>query len=351
MKRIVIIFMILVMATSLSADKRGVLEEVNKPDNITVHKDKLYVMEGAIVLIYNLRNLKLIRKFGRKGEGPGELKVIPGRDYNRVNIRDEYILTESVDKIIFFTHEGKMIREMRKGGLQLAKTQPVGKNYVSYKIFADPNTRLAIGQVILVDAEFKEKKVLFSQPFIQQGGPPNIKIDMIMDFTHFQVYKDEIYIDESPKGMVVEVFDSEGKKLREIKKDTTKIKVTGKDKEYILNRLKNDPNTKAQGGWDVIRQIIKPQWAEYFPAIQSLEVSSDRIYLQTSHLKNGKEEYVVLDLQGKELKRVFIPRFENIPLLAEILGAKLQTIKNNKLYYVIENEDDETWEFHVEEIK
>jgi len=351
MKKGIIIFMILLLVTSLSAEKRGILEEVIKPDNITVHKDKLYIMEGATVLIYNLKTLELIRKFGKSGEGPGELKVIPGRFYNRVNIRKEYILTESVDKIIFFTHEGKMIRETRKGALQVAKTQPVGKNYVALKIYGDPDTRLAMNSVVLLDSEFKEKKVLFAQRFIQQGGAPNIKIDMVMDFIQFQVYKDKIYVDESPKGMVVEVFDSEGNKIKEIKKDHTKLKVTAKDKEYILNRLKNDPNTRAQGGWDVIKNIIKPVWAKFFPAIQSLEVSSDRIYLQTFNLKNGKEEYVVLDLDGNELKRVFIPKFENVPLLAEILGASLQTIKNNKLYYVQENEDDESWEFDVEKIK
>jgi len=351
MKKVILILIILFLIMSLSARKLGVLKEVLKPDNITVYKDKLYVMEGATVLIYKLPDLELIRKFGKVGEGPGELKVITGQFYNRVNLRNKYILTESVDKIIFFTHEGKLIREMRKGGLRVAKTQPVGKNYVALRIHADPETRLTLNSVVVLDSEFKEKKVLYSQPFVQQGGVPNLKIDMVSDFVHFQVYKDKIYIEESLRGFVIEVFDSEGNKLKEIQKDYKKIKVTANDREYILNRLKNDPNTRAQGGYEVLKQVFKPIYAAYFPAIQSLEVSADKIYLQTFHLKNGNEEYVVLDLEGNELQRIFIPRFENVPLLAEILGATLQTIKNNRLYYVQENEDDESWELHMEEIK
>jgi hypothetical protein len=351
MKKAIIILIILFLFMSLSARTIGVLKEVMKPDNITIYKDQLYVMEGATVLVYTLPDLDLIRKFGKRGEGPGELKVIPGRFYNRVNLRDKYILTESVDKIIFFTHDGKLIRELRKGELQMAKTQPVGKNYVALKVHADPKTRLVLNSVVLFDPEFREKMVLYSQPFVQQGAVPNLKVDMVSDFVHFQVYKDKIYIEESPKGFVIEVFDSEGNKLNEIQKNYTQIKVTARDREYILNRLKNDPNTRAQGGYNVLKNVFKPIYADYFPAIQSLEVSSDRIYLQTFHLKNGKEEYVVLDLQGNELQRLFVPRFENVPLLAEILGATLQTIRNNKLYYVMENEDDESWELHVEAIE
>jgi hypothetical protein len=254
-----------------------------------------------------------------------------------------------VDKLIFSTHEGEMIRETRKGGQQIAKTQPVGKNYVALKISPDPETRQVLNSVVLLDAEFKEIKSLYSQPFVQQGAVPNIKIDMISDFIHFQVYEDKVYVDESSKGFVIGVFDSEGKRLLEIKKNDAKVKVSAKDREYVLNRLKNDPNTQAQG-WENVKNIFKPVYADYFPAIKRLEVSDDKIYVQTYRLSDGKEEYVVLDLQGRELRRVFVPRFVNVPLLAEILGASLQTIHHDQLFYVLENEDED-WELHVEEIK
>jgi hypothetical protein len=37
--------------------------------------------------------------------------------------------------------------------------------------------------------------------------------------------------------------------------------------------------------------------------------------------------------------------------MSKILGAKLHTIYDDKLYYLMENEDEEEWELYVEEIK
>jgi hypothetical protein len=68
-------------------------------------------------------------------------------------------------------------------------------------------------------------------------------------------------------------------------------------------------------------------------------------------LKENKSEYVVMDLKGNIIKRVYLPRVENVPYMSKIIGSKLHTIYNDKLYYLQENEEEEKWELHVEEIK
>jgi hypothetical protein len=76
-----------------------------------------------------------------------------------------------------------------------------------------------------------------------------------------------------------------------------------------------------------------------------------RNYVQTYKAKENKEEYVIMDLKGNIIKRVYIQKFDNVTLTGKMLGTKLHTIYNDKLYYLVENEDEEEWELHVEEIK
>jgi hypothetical protein len=62
-------------------------------------------------------------------------------------------------------------------------------------------------------------------------------------------------------------------------------------------------------------------------------------------------EYVVMDLKGNIIKRIYLPRVDNVPFMSKIIGAKLHTIYNDKFYYLLENEDEKKWELYVEEIK
>ncbi|MCP4146649.1 MAG: hypothetical protein GY757_02765, partial [bacterium] len=51
------------------------LPDLEKPDSITVSNDRLYFTDRGSVSVYNLNDMKLLFKFGRTGEGPGEFKI------------------------------------------------------------------------------------------------------------------------------------------------------------------------------------------------------------------------------------------------------------------------------------
>jgi hypothetical protein len=53
-------------------------------------------------------------------------------------------------------------------------------------------------------------------------------------------------------------------------------------------------------------------------------------------------EYVVMELKGTELKRFFIP-LPDQSIMSRMLGVKLSKISGGKLYYLVENEDEEQW--------
>jgi hypothetical protein len=55
----------------------GPLPGLLKPNFLRVSSDGIFIFEGATVYMYSIENLSFIRKFGREGEGPGEIKLFP----------------------------------------------------------------------------------------------------------------------------------------------------------------------------------------------------------------------------------------------------------------------------------
>lgn len=352
MKRLVSILVLLVwvgVGVLFSANV-GSLPEVMKPSSINVCGDELYIMENGVILVYSLKDLKLLRKFGRKGDGPGELQVVPNYS-NKLTAYPQYILVETFAKLIYFSKDGTLQKEMRKKSPLYFKTLPVAKNFVINKLKIDQDQKIVYNCVSLFNAEMNEIKELCSQEHFQQGVPPAIKIDMLLEMPQFGIVDDKIFVEESPKGFYIQVYDSQGNKLYKIEKEYEKIEVTDANENDVIEQFKKDPLIKLQGGWEQIRRIIKPMFPKIFPAIQGLEVSNKKIYVQTYKVKENKEEYVTMDIKGNIINRVYLHKFDNVTLVGKMLGTKLHTIYNDKLYYLLENEDEEEWELHVEEIK
>ncbi|MCP5107041.1 MAG: hypothetical protein GY950_26890 [bacterium] len=350
-KKIGFLVLVLVLAGSLFSAKKGVLADVLKPDNIAIYGNELFVVEGATIYFYSLDNLTLTRKFGKRGEGPGELTTIPGAP-TRIAVSADHVMAEGLNKIIWFSKDGKLAKEKKKTNILSFGFTPVGKHFVALKQLLEPKEKKVYGCVSLFDSELKEVKELYRQDWVQQGTQVGaLKVDMSLDFPLYSIDDDKIFIEESPKGFFIEVFDTEGKKLYQIEKDIEKIPMTGKRKEELVNQLKEDPNTKAQGGWNAIKDLFTMHFPDYLPAVKDFGVSGGKIYVQTHKTVNGKSEYVVMDLKGKTIATVQLPEFKGTPIIARLMGAKAHSIVNGKLYYLQENEEEEEWELFVEEIK
>jgi len=350
MKKYVVFVVFWLMAGFVFSAYVGSLPEVMKPYNIKIADNDLYVMEDYTISVYSLKDLKLIRKFGKKGEGPGEVQVFPGYS-NKLDVYPDSILVETALKLIYFSKQGTLIKEIKKKSPLYFKTLPVGKNFVIGKLFLDTEKKITYICVCLFDANMNELKELYRQEHTQQGTAIPVKLNMTLDFPQFEVVDDRIFIEESPEGFIIDVFDSKGSKLYRIEKKFEKIKISDERKDKMFKRFIEDPLIKAQGGWEQVKNLARLIYPDTFPAIKSIAVSGNKLYVQTYKWKDNKEEYVVMDLKGKVLKEVYIPRFENVTMNDEIFGTRLHTIHNDKLYYLMENEDEEEWELHMEEIK
>ncbi len=120
MKRIFsILLLFLFTAGMIYSEKIAAFPEIKKPQSLDVDKDRAYVVEGAEVFVYSLKNFKLLAKFGKRGEGPQEFRISPtGRVV--VHPLGDYLYISSMGKMSKFTRDGKYISEV---------ITPTGENY------------------------------------------------------------------------------------------------------------------------------------------------------------------------------------------------------------------------------
>lgn len=348
MKRSVVCILVLCNICSVNlvfSANLGPLPGLLKPNFLIVCSDGVFIFEGATVYMYSIENLSFIRKFGREGEGPGEIKLSPFYS-NSMMVFPDSVFVDSVNKILYFSKEGKLIKERKKAGGLVTQMLPVGKNFVVKDL--DRSDRKKEYIVISVyDSEMKKIKELFRQ----ESPVQPLSTDMIPDSPHFCVFQNKIFVEESLKGFFIEVFNAKGEKLYQIEKKHEPLKVTKGDKEDVLRLYKADPLIK-QIGFENLKRRVKFIYPDLYPVIQSINGFGGRIYVKTFKKMDNKEEYVVMDLKGKELGRIYMPLMEKAPLMARLNGIDLQiySIHKNKFYYLKENENEEEWELHVQNI-
>jgi len=142
-------------------------------------------------------------------------------------------------------------------------------------------------------------------------------------------------------GFSINVFDKTGKKLYEIKRDYVKKKVSEEDKKRVHDFFKTNPRTR--NFYEANKHLLK--FANYFPAIQVFQPFGNKLFVTTYNEKPGKTEFVVFDGKGKYIETLWLPIVRR-----DIQSYLPFTINKDVLYRLIENEDEEEWELHIDEI-
>ncbi len=348
-----ILTMVLIVTVSLNGENLGELPDVMKPESMKIYKNKLYVVQGASVLVYDLnKNLEKVAVFGKKGSGPGETQPPPFME-NVVTVNSEGIIIESLNKILRYSFDYKYISEIKKPGPRIMGVHKIKEGYLVGSVATDKSTPpKAFKTIVMMDKDLKEKKELCRQIFSQQGR----RFNMVPDAPGFVIADSKIFIEKGSEAFLIEVYDLKGNKLFEIRKKEKLSPFTGKDKEIVLERFKNDPLVKAQmknaGGWNNYRKMLDFIYPENYPYINFIETDGKMLLVRTHRTDSkGAEECILMDLKGKEIKR-FYKKLPGIDLLSMLLGREVKKydFANGKFYWLFDNEDDETVELHCEKI-
>jgi len=334
-----IVFLILFLTGFVFAAEVVQLPDLLNPDSITVDKDHIYITEGAEVYIYFLKDFTLKKKFGKLGEGPQEFKVFPGVNL-RLNVSADDLILESIGKLSFFTRVGDFKKEIKISAeeIMLGRYKPIAKGFVGLGGIIENNEQFL--SVNLYDSAVNKIKEIFKLK--SSFGKPGQDIDPIAvtRFPFLYVDDNKIFVDDENGD--IHVFNENGKEEKIVKYDYEKLAVKKADIDRYMDYFQSHPVYKRLIGKD--KDKIK--FPEYFPFIRSYHIADAKLYILTYRVTDEKKEFFIFDMNGKLIKQIFLPLREIDPL-----NLSPYSIKNGKLYQLLENEKTEKWELYVNEIK
>lgn len=339
MKKTIILILVLLIAVFSAQASTGetvVLSGVMKPDSVTVDNGQLIVTEKASVFLYSMEDFSLQKQFGKAGEGPQEFKITSyGSSGLGLDAQPGVFLISSVGKLSLFTREGKFIKEMKAshnffGNMFLA----LGKGYAGMGSLNEEGINYMT--VNTYDASLKKVNEVcrVASPYRPGAGTKVFSASFL-----FRTAGDRIFACNGT-DFEIAVYDNTGKKLYTIAQDYKRQECTQEAKDSVIRYFKTSPSTKN------VFQFMQPiLFPELLPAIRNFFVRDNRVYVVTFLEQEEKTECFVFDLKGKKLKRVFLPLQQQTAL-----WYYPYTIKNGKLYQLVENEDSEEWELVITNI-
>jgi len=317
------------------------IPDIYKPDSITVNENYIYITQGVEVFIYSKKDMKLIKKFGQAGEGPREFKKIPAPWIPSITLylTGDKLLINSLGKVSFYSKNGEFINETSTG--TQARYIPVGDKYIYMHITAEDKVTYIAAD--LLDANLKNKIKLCHFKFPAQPGKKRDPILMARMISYFDryAYKDKfVYPTESNS---IKIFNSDGKEVTSFTPNYTKVPIDGALKKKLNDFFTNDIRYKVPYSLDKDRNLIS--LPEHMPIFKDYRLADDKIYILSNFKKDGKFETFIYDFSGKLLKKTFIPLKES-----DMLTLYPFYIKDNKIYQLVMDEEEEEFRLHITEI-
>lgn len=334
-KTLILVVILLVFPLTGFSAKIVPLSDLVNPDSILIDEGHIYITDGGNIYIYDT-DFALKKKFGKRGEGPGEFKINPaGVIKLQVYLQPDHLFINSLGRVSSFTKDGiyKNQIDVNSG----KNFQPVGTGFAGYSQNKRIKNTLYVS-VNIYDSGFQTVKEIFSREYYVQTHTDFNLIRLgcgNKGRAHYLVYENQVFI-EGEKDMI-HVFDEKGNKKYDIHLDYEKLKISPKHREAILDDLYTLFTSP------LMRRLIKEKgiFPTYFPA-RFFHIADGKIYIPTYKKKAGKNEFVIYTTKGKFLKKIFLPLKDRTLLLPYPYA-----VKDSTFYQLFDNEDSESWDVHI----
>jgi hypothetical protein len=337
MKRWFIFFVVLlIVSMGLMGKKLATIPGVFQPFLLVMDDQQFYVTEGATVSIFSRKDYTMKTKFGKEGEGPQEFKLAQGMPGLILYPHTDSLVINSAGKVSFYTKDGKFIKELKvPTGSMVSIFQPFGEKFVGLSTTMGEN--MSMNFILnIYDAQLTTIKEIYQLPMMQRGRMEFPNISPI-----FSVFNNKIIVG-GQKEFILNILNAEGDKVSSITRDYKLLKVREDYKKGVHEYFKTNPTTKQ--AYEFIKNMIT--FADYYPALQGIYIDNQKIYIQTYMKKDEEYEFFIYEVNGKFLQRLFLP----VKYMNGFMPNPT-AIKDNILYQLIENEEDDSWELHAHPIK
>ena len=337
------IILMMVFPCFVKAGKLAVLPDLLTPDSLQVGSQQIYISEGEKIFAYSLSDFRLVKRWGKVGNAPGEFNTgyRIGRGVIDIHPRSDDILVYNRGKLVYFTKDGQL-KKTRKGPHDIDFLLPVGNNFIGENFSRYKRELKYISTLFLFNKNLKKQKKIATSDFDIYGtyffspGSMN-QFQLFKHCFRFRVYQDRIYLADTRKGFYIAVYDQNGKLIDEINKDYSKQRPSPpmiKEEKEKLEKTKY---------WQKYGIYAKVAVMEYLPAFKNFLVNDGKIYVLTFIRQDNQGELIIMDLKGNVLKKTFVP---NAPTDPAKPAGDCFSINNDKYYYLNQNEDKE-WELHL----
>lgn len=278
------------------------------------------------------KNGKFLKGFGKKGEGPGEIKLF--RQAHLYNAGNK-IAVQDINRIHYFSWEGEYLE---------SKHNPKPRSPILFlkeyefitaptNILAAPDGIAKVKRINLVTGKetIITKFSMYKGGAIQhEGNSASMIADSLTPLFELGIHGDRLYYGVSDKYKI-HISGLDGKAFNSFSVERKKRSVTEKEKVEPILRA-----AKGLAPEELLKTLAKklPDEETYYTNIQS---HNGLIYIFVSKWTSDNSRQIdIFSPEGNYLYRKFIKiepdhRIENIP-----------TIKGKYLYLIIQNEDDET---------
>ena len=256
---------------------------------------------------------RFIMKFGRKGQGPGEVQGIVDLLFGkngRLAITDP-----DVNKVVEFDTEGRLVKETKLApGLFDVLPLPNG-NFLGRRF--PKNDSDPVGMYLsLLDPDFKEIKLI--DFYDMSGFAPGKKFPGFIVHFYWRVAGDRIYVGNGSRGYEIRVWDLDGNLLRKFRKEFNPVAYP---EEFRLQTEK----IIAAGNKNLFV-------AETMPPTNSFFIDdAGRLFVMTYEHGARQDEYIhdVFNSDGVLIARVPLGKYG---ILGRALNRQRATATNGRFY-------------------
>lgn len=317
-----------------AAEKLAVLPELTDPSGFHMVDDRIYIADGFSFFIYSQKDHKLIKKYGRQGEGPGEFMLVGG-NVLMLTFEPGHLMVNSYGRITHFTKEGVYLKE-KKIKTVARYLLPIGNLWVGLNYKRE--NKFLYHYINIYDSTFNLVKTLHKHKHgLQIFFGADIKFNpLTVSPPALKVYKDKIFMLDGARETLY-VFNAKGEPLFSLTDKDEPRRFTTESKNTYLERQLLDPFWKRL--YNAKKSLFR--FPSYYPPIDWFYIDRARgtIYLRTNHRKDRETKYVVFGPDGQFIKAVRLPSCPGSQCLA--------TFFNGDFYRLKENEDEDVWELHV----
>ncbi len=329
----------LLLNSAANAQKLGVLPDIEKPVLLFSDSSRIYVTEKDKICIYDINDLRLVKKFGRTGTRNGEFRLQRGSTRSiMVDVSNGLITVTTEGRMSVFNNNGDFIKELEIHP-QIDTIRPYKNMYISSAYYIRVGTGKS-EEYFTIHTHGEEDMTLnreFYRSGLGQGTAMGLGTDGDFDIAlfpstvGFQISGDNIIIGDAAKGFYFAIYDLEGNLKKEIEKDFVRVPVSETMKNLALDKYKQRAIYKKYS------ELIEFEIPEYLPGFRDFKVYENKIFVYLFSQNEKSRTVRILDLSGNELGSYEVPLSDH------------STFQNDKYFYLKKNRFNE-WEIFVHDL-